>query len=146
MKLSTWDPLKEMEDVITRYLKPANRLSMNKQDLLATGDWAPRADILETDSEFTVKLDLPEVKKDDVKITVDNGVLSIRGERKQEKEEKGTQYHRIECHYGNFVRSFSLPDNVAEDQIEAVYENGVLFLAIPKTEESKPKQIEVTIK
>ena len=67
-----------------------------------------------------VKMDIPEVKKEDVKITFNNGVLSIRGERKQEKEDKGTQYHRIECSYGNFVRSFSLPDNIVEDQINNI--------------------------
>lgn len=145
MKLSIWDPLKEMEDVFSRYLKPSNQVSMGKQDLLATGDWAPRADISETATEFTVKLDLPEVKKEDVKITVDNGVLSIRGERRQKKEDKGTQYHRVECNYGNFVRSFSLPDNIVGEQIEAAFKNGVLILSIPKTEESKPKLIEVAI-
>ena len=146
MKLSIWDPLKEMEDVFSRYLRQSNRQSMQKQDLLATGEWAPRADIAETDEKFTVKVDLPEIKKEDVKITINNGVLSIRGERKQEKEDKNTQYHRVERYYGTFLRSFSLPDNIAEDQIEAVFKNGALTIAIPKTEESKLKQIEVSIK
>jgi HSP20 family protein len=113
---------------------------------MTTGDWAPRVDIAETDKEFSIRAEIPEVKKEDVKVTVDNGVLSLRGERKQEKEEKGKKFHRIERFYGSFTRSFTLPDNVDESKIEASYKDGMLYLTIPKTEETKPKAIDVKIK
>ncbi|MBP8154901.1 MAG: Hsp20/alpha crystallin family protein, partial [Nitrospira sp.] len=89
--------------------------------------------------------ELPEVKKDDVKVTVEDGVLTIQGERKQEKEDKGTKYHRIERSYGRFVRSFTLPDSVDESKVKAEYVDGVLLLHLPKSEKAKPKQIDVKI-
>ena len=116
------------------------------QEVLAAGDWAPRVDIAETDTEFTIKAEIPEVKKEDVKVTVDSGVLTIRGERKQEKEEKDKKFHRVERYYGSFTRSFSLPDNVDESKIEASFKDGMLNLQIPKTEAAKPKAIEVKVK
>jgi HSP20 family protein len=93
-----------------------------------------------------IKAEIPEVKKEDVKVTVDNSILTIRGERKQEKEEKDKKYHRIERYYGSFTRSFTLPDNVDESKIEASFKDGMLNLQIPKTEEVKPKAIEVKVK
>ena len=107
---------------------------------------APRVDIAETDKEFSIKAEIPEVKKEDVKVTVDNGVLTIRGERKQEKEEKDKKFHRVERFYGSFMRSFTLPDNVDESKIEASFKDGMLNLTIPKTEATKPKAIDVKIK
>jgi HSP20 family protein len=109
-------------------------------------DWAPRVDIAETENEFIIKAEIPEVKKEEVKISVDNGVLSIRGERKQEKEEKGKKFHRIERYYGSFTRSFTLPDNVDETKIEASFKDGMLNIQIPKSEKSKPKALDVKIK
>lgn len=146
MKLTKWDPFREMEDLFTKYFSHFNRPSTGNQELVVSGDWAPRTDITETDSEFTIKVEVPEISRDDIKITIDNGVLNIRGERKREKEEKDVQYHRLERHYGKFLRSFSLPDNVAEQQIEAEFKSGVLTLRLPKTEKSKPKQIEIAVK
>ena len=146
MKLTKRDPFREIDDVFSKFLTHFNRPSIGNQELLASGDWAPRADIAETDAEFTIKVEVPDIKRDDIKITVDNGVLNIRGERKREKDEKGVQYHRMERHYGSFLRSFSLPDNVTEDKIEAQFKGGMLTLRLPKTEKSKPKQIEITVK
>lgn len=146
MKLTKWDPFREVDDVFTKYFKHFNRPSISTQELLASGDWAPRADVAETDSEFAITVEVPEINREDIKITIDNGVLNIRGERKQKKEEKGVHYHRIERHYGRFLRSFSLPDNVAEEQIDAQFKDGMLTLRLPKTEKSKPKQIEISIK
>lgn len=146
MKLAKWDPLQELEDVFGRYFKHVSRPVPDRQELLETGEWAPRVDIAETDAGFSIKMELPEIKKEDVRITVDNGVLSIRGERRQKKEEKGVQYHRVERQYGSFVRSFSLPDNVAQEQIEGAFKDGVLSLSIPKTEVRSPKQVEIAIK
>ena len=85
------------------------------------------------------------MKKDDVKVSVDNGVLTLKGERKQEKEEKGKKFHRVERYYGSFTRSFTLPDNVDETKIKASFKDGMLSLQIPKTAESKPKAIEVKV-
>ncbi|MFO0768316.1 MAG: Hsp20/alpha crystallin family protein [Nitrospiraceae bacterium] len=88
-------------------------------------DWTPLVDIkLETETEYAIKVELPEVKKEDVRVTVEDGVLTIQGERKQEKEEKGKKYHRIERAYGRFVRTFTLPDTVDEANVKAGYTDG----------------------
>jgi HSP20 family protein len=92
-----------------------------------------------------IKAEIPEVNKEDVKITVDNGVLTIRGERKQEKEEKGKKFHRVERSYGSFTRSFTLPDNVDETKIKASFKDGMLNLHIQKSEKAKPRVIEVKV-
>ena len=112
---------------------------------MATGDWAPRVDIAETDKEFSIKAEIPDVKREDVKVSVDNGVLIITGERKQEKEEKNKKYHRVERFYGSFTRSFTLPANIDESKVEASFKDGMLNLSIPKIEETKPKAIDVKI-
>ena len=112
---------------------------------MTAADWTPTVDISETEAEYAIKAELPEVKKEDVKVTVEDGVLTIQGERKQEKEEKGKKYHRIERSYGRFVRSFTLPDTVDEGKVRAEYADGVLNLHLPKSEKAKPKQIDVKI-
>ncbi|MBI4548049.1 MAG: Hsp20/alpha crystallin family protein [Ignavibacteriae bacterium] len=108
--------------------------------------WLPTVDIAEQENDYVVKVDLPGVNKSDVKITVQNDVLTIRGEKKQEKEKKGENYHRVERSYGSFQRSFTLPSSVMSDKIEASYDNGVLTITLPKVEEAKPKEIEVKVK
>lgn len=106
----------------------------------------PAVDIVERENDFLVKVELPGVSKEEVKITIQNDVLTIRGEKKQEKEKKGDTYHRVERSYGVFQRSFTLPASVQPEKIEATHENGVLHLVIPKAEEAKPKEIEVKVK
>jgi HSP20 family protein len=128
-----------------RYTRAVEQPRAGGQEVVATGDWAPRVDIAETDKAFVIKAEIPEVNKEDVKVTVYNGVLTIRGERKQEKEESGKKYHRVERHYGSFTRNFTLPDNVDETQIKALFKDGMLNLQIQKTEEAKPKAIEVKV-
>lgn len=145
MALIKWEPLHEIEDMFDRYTRAMGWPSNRGQELITTGDWSPRVDISETDDEFVVKAEIPEVKKEDVKVSVDNGVLTIQGERKQEKEEKGKKFHRVERYYGNFVRSFTLPDNVDEAKVKASFKDGVLNLQIPKTAGSKPKAIDVKV-
>ena len=140
MALVKWNPWREIEDMFDRYTR-AN----GGQELARTGDWTPPVDIAETDKAFVIRAEVPEVKKEDVSITVDNGILSIRGERKQEKEESGKTFHRIERSYGEFTRSFTLPDNVDEKKIKALFKDGMLSLDIPKTEKAKPKAIEVKV-
>ena len=101
--------------------------------------------IIEDETEYLIKVDLPEIKKEEVKVTVENGVLVLSGERKLEKEEKGRKYHRIERAYGSFGRTFSLPDNADAEKVNAEFNEGVLKLHIAKSEAARPKQIEVKI-
>jgi HSP20 family protein len=108
-------------------------------------EWAPAVDIIEDDKEYLIKVELPEVRKDDVKVTVECGTLSISGERKTEKEEKNRKFHRIERHYGRFLRSFSLPEDAEEGKVNAEFKDGVLRVHLAKSEKALPKQIEVKV-
>jgi HSP20 family protein len=117
----------------------------NGKETMVVADWLPAVDVSETDGDYQIKAEIPDVKKEDVKVTVEDGVLTIQGERKQEKEEKGKKYHRVERSYGRFVRSFTLPDLVDEGKVKAEFKDGVLNLQLPKSEKVKPKAIEVTV-
>jgi HSP20 family protein len=110
---------------------------------LTTGVWMPPVDVFETNDSIVLKADLPDVNKDEVDISVQNNTLTIRGERKREKEINERDFYRMERSYGSFARSFSLPPTVDAEKIEAAFTNGVLTLTLPKREESKPKQIKV---
>jgi HSP20 family protein len=145
MSLIKWDPFREIENMFDRYTRAVGWPRSGSQEIMATGDWSPRVDIAENDKEFVIKAEIPEVKKEDVKVSVDNGVLTIQGERKQEKEEKGKKFHRVERYYGSFTRSFTLPENVDESKIKAAFKDGMLNLQIPKTAEAKPKAVEVKV-
>jgi HSP20 family protein len=105
--------------------------------------WVPRVDILENDEAYQVTAELPGIKKEDVEITVENNVLSLKGERKFEKDVNKESYHRIERAYGTFARSFTLPTRVAQDKVEAKFDNGLLLITIPKAAEARPKKIEI---
>ena len=111
-----------------------------------TSYWTPAVDIAEQENEYTVKMELPGVNKEDVKINLESNILTIKGEKKQEKEEKDKNLHRVERSYGSFQRSFTLPTTVKSDKIDAVFKDGVLSISLPKAEEAKPKQIEVKVK
>jgi HSP20 family protein len=145
--LTRWDPFKEMEDLQSRFTKlfglTTPRTANGGKELMTVTEWAPSVDIIEDVKEWLVKADLPEVKKEDVKVTVENGVLTITGERKFEKEEKDKKYHRIERSYGNFLRSFTLPDETDGAKVSAEFKDGVLKVHLPKSEKAKPKAIEV---
>lgn len=108
-----------------------------------TGSFVPDIDISERDDQFLVSVELPGVEKEDIEINLDNGRLTISGERKFENEEEGKTYHRVETRYGKFSRSFQLPDNVDEESIKAKYENGLLNLTLNKTEDKAKKQIKI---
>lgn len=148
MTLVRWDPFRELEEMSERlnrvFSRPATRTTNGKENM-TVADWTPSVDISETDGGYLIKAELPEVKKEDVKVTVENGVLTLQGERRQETEEKGRRYHRIERSYGSFVRSFALPESVDESGVKAEYKDGVLNLHIPKSERVKPKAIEVKV-
>ncbi len=106
----------------------------------------PAVDLEETEDAFKITAELPGMTKKDIKITLENNVLSISGEKKAEREEKDKNYHRVERSYGKFHRAFELPGAVNRDKIEAEYKDGILSISVPKTEEAKPKQIEVKVK
>jgi HSP20 family protein len=131
-----------MEEIFDRFSR-----SSGQQEKLTIADWAPTVDISETGNEYLIKVELPEVRKEDVKISVDQGVLTIQGERKLEREESDDKkkYHRVERAYGTFARSFTLPDNIDTSAIEAKQQDGVLHVRLGKAEEAKPKQIEVKV-
>jgi HSP20 family protein len=140
-----WEPLRGIDDMFDRYMRAMSWPANQGQELIVTGDWSPRVDISETDSEFQIKVEIPDIKKEDVKVRVDNGVLTIQGERKQEKDEKGKKFHRIERYYGNFIRSFTLPDNVDETKIGATFKDGMLNLQVPKSTRKNHNAIEVKV-
>jgi HSP20 family protein len=109
-------------------------------------NWFPHTDIEEDKEKFALKMDVPGLKKDDIRITIEENMLTISGDRKIDREEKKSNYHRIERVSGTFSRSFSLPRNVKSDHIEANYDNGVLEIYLPKVEEAKPKEVEIKVK
>ncbi len=146
---SRWDPFKEAEELQGRLSKllglaPA-RTGNGGQESMTVAQWAPSVDIVEDEKEWLVKADLPEVKKEDVKVTVEDGVLTVAGERRFEKEEKDKKYHRIERSYGNFLRSFALPDAADAGKVTAEFKDGVLRVHLPKTEKAKPQAVEVKV-
>ena len=147
--LIRWDPFKEMEETQNRLARilglAPTRAGTGGQEAMTVTEWAPSVDIIEDDKEWLLKADLPEVKKEDVKVTVENGVLTITGERKFEKEEKDKRYHRIERSYGNFLRSFALPDAADGSKVNAEFKDGVLKVHLPKGEKAKPKAVEVKV-
>ena len=150
MTLVRWDPFRELEEMSDRLNRMVSRPSLPRtnghgKEAMTVTDWVPSVDVSETEGEYQIKAEIPDVKKEDVKVTVEDGVLTIQGERKHEKEEKGKKYHRVERSYGSFVRSFTLPDLVDEEKVRAAFKDGVLNLQLPKSEKAKPKAIEVTV-
>ena len=136
---SRWDPTGEMEDVM-RGLQRAltNWQSGGSDESISLSQWSPSVDIGENDQEFVIKVELPDVKKEDIKVNVENGTISICGERKVEKEEDNTKFHRVERAYGRFERTFSLPTEAQADKITSNYKDGVLTVHLPKDPERKP--------
>jgi HSP20 family protein len=149
MTLTRWNPFRDMEVVFDRFNPSCSRLpatrSEGSNEIMTIADWAPTVDISETDTEFLIKVELPEVRKEDVKVSIHEGVLTIQGERKMEREESKQKYHRVERAYGRFARSFVLPENVGEENISASHKDGMLNLRLGKIEEAKPKSIEIKV-
>src|SRR2546422_10548708 len=127
----------------TLFGRPLRRT--NGREEITLPEWTPLADITEDDKEYLIKAELPELRKEDVKVTVENGVLTISGERKFEKEEKKKKYHRVERGYGSFVRTFALPEDADANKVKAQFKQGMLEVHLPKNEKAKPKQIEVSV-
>jgi len=145
MTLVRWDPFRELEDMSERLNRVFSRPSLRNsgKENLTVADWMPTVDISETEGEYLIKAELPEVRKEDVKVTVENGVLTLQGERRQEKEEKGKRFHRVERSYGSFVRSFTLPESVDESSVKAEYKDGVLKVTMPAPKEIAAKKIQI---
>ena len=112
---------------------------------MRVADWTPLVDISEDAKEYLIKAELPEVKKEDVKITMEDGTLTIAGDRKYEKEGNGKKYHRMERAYGSFGRSFSLPDDASPAKVTADFKDGVLKVHLAKNEKARPQQVEVSV-
>jgi HSP20 family protein len=121
------------------------RTNGGKEETLTVAEWTPRVDIVEDEKEIVVKAELPEMKKEDVKVTVDQGVLTISGERRIEKEEKNKKYHRIESEYGSFLRSFTLPAAIVADKVSADFKDGVLKVHLPKDSKPGVKAVEIKV-
>jgi HSP20 family protein len=147
MSLIHWDPFAEVNTLIR--LMPAGSAGFPRLALEGNGarkmEWSPSADISETATEYVIRVDLPAVKKEDVKVTLDQGVLAISGERKRQTDDKNEKFHRVESFYGTFERSFSLPENVNADAVRCDSKDGILTVHIPKLEaqQQKPKHITV---
>lgn len=147
MNLIRWNPFSEMESLFN----PLGMRSYGRLPRLFRGDngdvtfeWAPSADISETDKEYLVRAELPGVKKEDLKVSLDNGLITIEGSRRQQREDKNERFHTVECCYGNFSRTFSLPERVKADAIRSEFKDGILTVHIPRDEAlSKPQRISV---
>lgn len=149
--LTRWNPLRDMEDLQRRMSSmfdwsPFRRTSLTTDsEDMSVAVWAPLVDIVEDAREYLLKVELPEVRKEDVQVTVEGGTLTISGERKTEKEEKGRRLHRVERYYGRFERSFSIPDDAKASDVKAEFKDGVLRVHLAKSEQARPKQIEVKV-
>ncbi len=144
MRLTRWEPFREMDDFFKGMTPLFGRMPSGRP--LEEGyEFLPRADIVEREKEYLIKVDLPDVKKEDVKVFFDEGVLTIKGERKVEKEVKGEKMHRTERFFGSFERSFVLPDDVDPKTIRAETREGVLMVYIPKVETPKAKPLSITV-
>ena len=140
MSLSQYDPLsnfpatfRTFEDAVARMLNEPR----------GARPWSPSVDIFETENELILKADLPDVKLEDIEVRVENQTLTLKGERKFEKDESNRGFHRIERQYGTFVRSFTVPASVDAERVAAEYKNGVLSVRLPKKEAAKPRQVKI---
>jgi HSP20 family protein len=154
MAIVRWNPMRDLMSMEREFNRVFNSLerkfgfedSDRENPELENAVWMPMTDIIEDDNKYYLNIDLPGIKKEDVKINFTNGQLSISGERKMETEEKNAKFHRTERSYGKYYRSFTLPTKIKENEIDAEFKDGQLKISIPKSEEVKPKQIEIKVK
>ena len=149
-KVITWNPLREMDEAQNRF-NPfflagfPNRMGSGEIHSLTVADWSPEVDISQDDHEYLLKADLPEMKKDDVRVTVEDGILSVSGERKSVKEDQKKKFHRIERSFGTFRRSFTLPEDADSTKVTAEFRDGVLKVHLPTTPIARSKAIQVKV-
>ena len=148
--LTRWNQFKELEELQHTLGSLLGRSQARwpqgqEETTMRVADWTPLVDISEDAKEYLIKAELPEVKKEDVKITMEDGTLTIMGDRKFEKEDNGKKYHRVERAYGSFGRSFSLPDDASPAKVTADFKDGVLKVHLAKNEKARPQQVEVSV-
>ncbi len=147
--LTRWDPFRELDELHNRlgtlFGRAPARKDGTKEETRTIAEWAPLVDIIEDEKEYLIKAELPEIKKEDVKVRMENGVLNISGERTYEKEDKDRKYHRIERAYGSFERSFTVPEDADATKVNAEFKDGVLKVHLAKDETAKPKAVEVKV-
>src|SRR5258707_13337955 len=149
--LITWNQLREMEEAtqnrVNRFLGGfPNRIGSGETHSLTVADWSPQVDISQDDQEYLLKADLPEMKKEDVRVTVEDGILCVSGQRKSVKEDQKRKFHRIERSFGNFRRSFTLPEDADSKKVTAEFRHGVLKVHLPTTPIARSKAIAVQVK
>jgi len=150
-KVITWNPLREMEQATQNRFNAfflgcfPNRMGSGEIDGLTVPDWSPEVDISEDDRGYLLKADLPEMKKDDVRVTVEDGILSVSGERKSVKEDQKRKFHRMERSFGNFRRSFTLPEDADSTKVTAEFRDGVLKVHLPTTPIARSKALEIKV-
>ena len=146
MRVIKWEPFRDIDDVFDRFLADAfRRAPRQAAEGLPALDWAPLADVTETEGEYLIKAEVPEVRKEDLSVTVQDGVLTLSGERRQEQRTDGGKVHRIERQYGSFARRFALPEDADEQSIRAEGKDGVILIHVPKHKvvQPQPRQIQV---
>jgi len=145
MALIRWDPYRELTSFADRFNRAVGSVGTRERDEeMGLGAWMPPVDITEDKDKVTVTAELPGFKEDEVQIQLEGNLLTIRGERKFEQEKEGKNYHRIERAYGQFIRSFTLPNNVDRENIRARFADGLLVIEMPKREDARPKQIKIS--
>ena len=140
-----WDPVREMEDLVRGMQRVFSSFPAASDEAMTLAEWIPSVNIAETEQEFLVKAELPEVKKEDIKVNVENGTISITGERKVEQEEKNVKYHRVERSYGRFERSFTLPEEADAEKITSEYKDGILTVHLPKNPSIKASSHQIPV-
>ncbi len=145
MALTKFDPFGDLADFPAGFRLFQDTVARLLNEPRSQRPWTPAVDILETENELVLRADLPDVDMQDVSVEIENGTLSLKGERKFEKEEKSLGYHRLERSYGSFARYFSVPDTVEADKVKADYKDGVLTVTLPKKEAAKPRSIKVEV-
>ena len=147
MSMVRFDPFRDLavlQDRMNRLFNEAYG-PRREDDLMSRGTWTPPVDIYEVEGGLVIKAELPDMRREDIDVSVENNTLTIRGERKLDNEIKQENFHRIERPYGSFVRSFSLPNTVDPTKIGAEYKNGVLTVKLPVREEAKPRSINIEV-
>ncbi len=145
-ELMRWDPFKELSSLREEIDKLFDSF-FGRKSLFAEKElsFSPSIDVEETENSFLIKAEVPGIKKEDIKVTIDEDGITISGERKKDKEEKGKTYHRIEMAYGKFKRYIPFPREVEPDKAKAKYKEGILHIEIPKSEKAKPKEVEIKV-
>ena len=145
--ITRWDPFREfstLQDRMNRLFRESYGPE-GREESLTTSSFAPAVDVYEDEHQVTLKIEVPGIDEKDMDVRIENNVLSVHGERKFEKEEKEENYRRVERQYGSFTRTFTLPQTVDAEKVEAHYDKGVLKITLPKKAEAKPKQIKVNV-